>query len=729
MSDRNGWDQYLENAMRALEDGQLDRDEGYKNDLAQMVSAARTALLGGDENWPQLLKDAINDGSNILIDWRDKAKLVRWIDDWDGEAGVTLRHIWSDDQVSPGDRIRRFDEDLPSELFGRGARSTRLDCGSYLLMALDPTRHPPIRLTRFEKTYKLIGYPESEAEDLGGEYEHALLFLDELVEQAKSKEMARPATRLDAQSVVWSLSFQSSSSDAGDVEPKAGPVKPAAMHRRTGGGLNTILYGPPGTGKTYSTVRRCVEICDGEAPDETDELRARYGALMDERRIEFVTFHQSYGYEEFVEGLRPVTSEAGGMRLEITDGVLKRIAERARKVPEIGARRIFKMSLGDPKSWGGTANGSSVFAECIDRGCVLLDRGGDIDWSESRYDDWQEIWERWRTEREADATAYNTDIQAMWRFRTEMKPGDIVVASDGYRHFRAVGEVTGDYQFKQREDGFHHWRRVGWRWHVRERQGDHVSVFKNGPFQWRPINRMNPANPAGLAPYLGELGDIGVSQPHVIVIDEINRANISKVMGELITLLEEDKREGAENEIAVTLPYSEERFTLPSNLHIVGTMNTADRSIALLDTALRRRFRFEEVCSQPDFLADAANLTGVDLPNVLQVMNERLEYLVDRDHLIGHAWLMDAQTRGDVDVAMRQKIIPLIAEYFYDDWSKVRAVLGGTDHFVGRQRLGAPPGLDSDAGEDRYRWTVREAFPEDAYKMLVDPASRSDDGE
>ena len=317
----------------------------------------------------------------------------------------------------------------------------------------------------------------------------------------------------------------------------------------------------------------------------------------------------------------------------------------------------------------------------------------------------------------------------MWRFRTEMKPGDIVVASDGYRHFRAVGEVTGDYQFKQHEDGFCHRRGVRWLWHVRERQGDHVSVFKNGPFQWRPINRMNPANPAGLAPYLGELGNIGVSQPHVIVIDEINRANISKVMGELITLLEEDKREGAENEIAVTLPYSEDRLTLPPNLHVVGTMNTADRSIALLDTALRRRFHFEELCSNPGLLADAAKRTEVELPRVLQVMNERLEYLVDRDHLIGHAWLMDAETRHDVDISMRQKIIPLIAEYFYDDWSKVRAVLGGTDHFVERQRLGVPPGLDSDAGEDRYRWTVCEVFPEDAYKILVDPASRSDDGE
>ena len=317
--------------------------------------------------------------------------------------------------------------------------------------------------------------------------------------------------------------------------------------------LNTILYGPPGTGKTYATARRCIEICDGTTPQDDGERRARYGKLMNEGRIEFVTFHQSYGYEEFVEGIRPVASadENAAMRLGVEPGVVKRIAERARKVPE----------------------------------------------------------------------------------------------------------------------------------------------------------------------------------PHVLVIDEINRANVSKVMGELITLLEEDKREGAENEVAVTLPYSGQRFTLPANLHILATMNTADRSIALLDTALRRRFRFEEMLPKPDLLYEARERTGVDLPRVLVVLNERLEYLIDRDHQIGHAWLMETETRDDVDAVMRHKIIPLIAEYFYDDWSKVHAVLGGTGHFVQRRRLDTPPGLENDIGEARYRWTVHRRFDGDAYRNLIDGAGSSAVGE
>ena len=318
--------------------------------------------------------------------------------------------------------------------------------------------------------------------------------------------------------------------------------------------VNVILYGPPGTGKTYAAVRRCVALCDRMSNDDPkDDVRDRREELVEQGRIEFVTFHQSYGYEEFVEGLRPgVTGEeaGAGFRLVAKPGVLKRIAERARNLP---------------------------------------------------------------------------------------------------------------------------------------------------------------------------------SQPFVLVIDEINRANVSKVMGELITLLEPDKREGAPNEMRVTLPHSGDRFTLPRNLHILGTMNTADRSIALLDTALRRRFKFEELAPDPNKLL---NIDGIDLPGVLQAINNRLEWLLDRDHLIGHAWFMNAHNREGIDGVMRNDIIPLIAEYFYDDWRKVQAVLGGGNHFVRGRKLNPAPGLGDEADDDRYRWTIRDAFDDDAYDRLVSgrsAATASDD--
>ena len=304
--------------------------------------------------------------------------------------------------------------------------------------------------------------------------------------------------------------------------------------------LNTILYGPPGTGKTYSTARRCVEICDGSSDLKGTKIADRFQQLCDEERVEFVTFHESYGYEDFVEGLRPDpdAGSSGTISLLPVPGILRRIAERA---------------------------------------CC------------------------------------NSDLA------------------------------------------------------------------------------------------------------HVLVIDEINRANISKVLGELVTLLEEDKRKGQPAEVSVTLPYSSDKFTLPANLYFLGTMNTADRSIALLDTALRRRFHFEEVPPEPQCLDEIGN---IDLPNVLRKINARLEWLIDRDHVIGHAWLMGAQTKEQVDQIMRGKIIPLIAEYFHEDWSKVRAVLGGGSSFVERTELDAPPGEWGD-GEKRYRWKIKEKFSPDAYSELL----------
>ena len=163
-------------------------------------------------------------------------------------------------------------------------------------------------------------------------------------------------------------------------------------------------------------------------------------------------------------------------------------------------------------------------------------------------------------------------------------------------------------------------------------------------------------------------------QPHILIIDEINRGNVSKIFGELITLIEEDKRIGKDHQMTVTLPYSKKTFGVPNNLYIIGTMNTADRSIALLDTALRRRFDFEEIMPKPELL-NGKNIEGIDLEQLLTKINDRIKKEYDRDHQIGHSYLMRVENKEQLERAYKNRILPLLNEYFYNDIDSVAKIL------------------------------------------------------
>lgn len=497
---------------------------------------------------------------------------------------------------------------------------------------------------------------------------------------------------------------------------------------------NLIFYGPPGTGKTFRTAKKAVELCGVEAPTDRKNLMKVYQDLLEAGRIEFVTFHQSMAYEDFVEGLRPTQrSETGsaGFSLEPVPGVFRRIAKRAetstgtgRVGYSIGDRRVFKMSIGEAAN----PEEAFLFEDAVAGGYAVLGFD-DIDWSDDRFTDRDNIVATVRTagaKRDGEITAMSGPVQMPHIFRNWVKVGDILVVSKGNTLMRAIGEVTGPYQSVPRpEGGYAHRRAVRWLWI--DRDGVAVSEIYSRDFTMKSIYLLDKAElkvPA-LESYITSQQDTGSGspKPFVLIIDEINRANISKVFGELITLLEPDKRLGQLNALKVRLPYSPDPFGVPSNLHILGTMNTADRSIALLDTALRRRFQFEELMPDPSLLKPVA---GIDLARMLTTFNERIEYFFDREHQIGHAYFMGCQSRADVDDTMRHKVIPLLAEYFYEDWSKVAAVLGESTEgeqnregrFLDRRRLTAPKGLgDDDGGAVRFRWSVRPAFSYDEFAV------------
>ncbi|MFM7681431.1 MAG: McrB family protein, partial [Bacteroidota bacterium] len=179
----------------------------------------------------------------------------------------------------------------------------------------------------------------------------------------------------------------------------------------------------------------------------------------------------------------------------------------------------------------------------------------------------------------------------------------------------------------------------------------------------------------GIFKQICKKAEIDPENQYAIFIDEINRGNISAIFGELITLIEQDKRKGAANEMTVILPYSKKPFSIPQNLDIIGTMNTADRSVEALDTALRRRFSFVEMLPKPDLLKDI-EIEGIELNLLLETINERIEVLVDRDHTIGHAFFINDITIQDLRNTFANKIIPLLQEYFYGNYSKMELVIG-----------------------------------------------------
>lgn len=453
--------------------------------------------------------------------------------------------------------------------------------------------------------------------------------------------------------------------------------------------LNQILYGPPGTGKTFETIAKALEVLDpaflaehGD-PDDRPQLKQRFDDLVKEGLIQFVTFHQSFSYEDFVEGVRAETDEATGqLRYEVADGVFKRLCDsaRTRVIKEAGlpidlaGRRIWKLSLGDSATEG------HIYEECIDKGMALMGFGGGADFSgcNSRED----IQKVFASVGETLALG-DYPITAINTFVRQMKERDLIVVSEGNLKFRAIGEITSDYRRIERENGDTYAQCRSIRWlRVYKPALPLESLMENRFSQMTVYElRQGSINLDKLRTLLkGREGGEEAMSPRVLIIDEINRGNVSRIFGELITLIEPSKRADAPEALEAVLPYSKERFSVPDNVHLIGTMNTADRSLAGLDIALRRRFEFIEMPPRPELLSGVV-VAGVDLQTLLATMNRRIEVLLDRDHMLGHAYFMSLQNGDDLAslaTVFRNQVLPLLQEYFFEDWQRIAWVLN--DH-------------------------------------------------
>lgn len=456
---------------------------------------------------------------------------------------------------------------------------------------------------------------------------------------------------------------------------------PQATHMKQP--LNEILYGPPGTGKTFKAIRTAVSICDATTPTTEETLSARFEALRREGRIEMVTFHQSYGYEEFIEGLRPVLTESddestgSSIAYECRPGLLRSIVARATGKVTSRAKfnanwdgnTIWKMSLGNTQR----SSDADIYDECLENNYVLLGWGGDIDYAGCDSED--AIRQR---QIENPPAQKDFSAKAVDRLKNQMTINDLIVVSEGNTRFRAIGRVSGEYEYIQR-DRYSQMRPVEWLV-VYDDAVPRETIYRRSFSQGTLYKLDKRALQMDALEGLLQQDDSAEARKFVLIIDEINRGNIAKILGELITLLEPDKRIGATNEIRLTLPYSGKSFSLPDNLFILGTMNTADRSIAFLDVALRRRFEFKEI--MPDsgvvrsIVGNNGEVGGVHVDRLLDAMNERIELLFDRDHQIGHSFFLNVQSLADLRRVLTSAVIPLLQEYFVGDWGKVALVLG-----------------------------------------------------
>ena len=435
---------------------------------------------------------------------------------------------------------------------------------------------------------------------------------------------------------------------------------------------NIILQGAPGTGKTYRIPELVVRLCEPEfdANNATrKELMSVYDRLKEEKRVMFTTFHQSMDYEDWLEGLRPVL-ENDQVRYKIEPGIFKRLcteAERplsAKKDVNISDEAIvWKVSL------SGTGD-NPVRRDCMKNGYIRIGWDG---YGENITD-------------ETDWSIHNGEGKTILNaFINTMKVGDIVMSCYSSRTIDAIGIVTGEYEW---HDNFEHYKRVRRvKWLVKGINEDIVKLNDDKTMTLGTVYRLNAITLDKVKSLLDKHEAsktlIDNNKPYVIVIDEFNRGNVSKIFGELITLLEPDKRKGMRNAESVLLPYTKKEFYIPSNVFLVATMNTADRSLDTIDYAIRRRFAFITVKPQEidddnfnsELFREVSSLfisnydeyaeSGFDDTIKLIPAETLSEEYRPEDVWIGHSYfIMDGEYA--LQDRLLFEIIPLLEEYIRD---------------------------------------------------------------
>lgn len=446
---------------------------------------------------------------------------------------------------------------------------------------------------------------------------------------------------------------------------------------------NIVLYGAPGTGKTYDVPELAVRLCDPAfmaAEPSREEIVSRYNQLKTEKRIAFTTFHQSLDYEDWIEGLRPFVNENNQVTYEIESGIFKKLCEEAErpvvKDKQVGIADnavVWKVSL------AGTGD-NPVRSDCMKNSYIRIG-----------WDGYGPV-----ISDETDWSVYNGEgKQILDAYINKMKIGDIVMSCYSSQTIDAIGVVVGDYEFEDKFPNYKRVRRINWL--VKNINENIVEMNDGKTMTLGTVYRLNSITLDNVKSILEKYNTSSKMEEndkaYVMVIDELNRGNVSKVFGELITLLEADKRKGRINAESVVLPYSKKAFHIPNNVYLIATMNTADRSLGSLDYAIRRRFAFisekpfglevdgfdedlfEKVSSLFVKNFDEYKESGWDQTMKLEPADTLSEEYKPEDVWIGHSYFLMQDEEGEDNTSNRllYEIIPLLEEYVRDGVLTVEA--------------------------------------------------------
>ena len=626
-------------------------------------------------------------GENVIDNPRTDSVIKYLVDNKADKTRVCCQHL-TDESVSLNERLAAFKSEIkalcPSK-WKNTANDERTASG--LLTCVYPETYTFYKDEIYKNICDYFGYTSRKA---GKKYEHFLELINgfvksygEEIQQIMLNEIKgfkNKPLNLAVQTLFWCMkdymkeelkNKMTTETNNSSKETWYDDVVRTWERRK-----NVVLYGAPGTGKTYDVPELAVRLCDPAfmATDPSrEEIVSRYNQLKREKRIAFTTFHQSLDYEDWIEGLRPFVNENNQVTYEIESGIFKKLCEEAErpvvKDKQVGIADnavVWKVSL------AGTGD-NPVRSDCMKNSYIRIG-----------WDGYGPV-----ISDETDWSVYNGEgKQILDAYINKMKVGDIVMSCYSSQTIDAIGVVVGDYEFEDKFPNYKRVRRVNWL--VKNINENIVEMNDGKTMTLGTVYRLNSITLDNVKSILEKYNTSSKMEEndkaYVMVIDELNRGNVSKVFGELITLLEADKRKGRINAESVVLPYSKKAFHIPNNVYLIATMNTADRSLGSLDYAIRRRFAFiaekpfglevegfnedlfEKVSSLFVKNFDEYKESGWDQTMKLEPADTLSEEYKPEDVWIGHSYFLMQDEEGEDNTSNRllYEIIPLLEEYVRD---------------------------------------------------------------